>query len=60
MTGAQQERDGDGAWERLRRRKVVQWGLAYGLSNGAIGVDLGFTDDLETEVESHAKNENVE
>src|SRR5512137_723545 len=29
MTDAPTEREGEGAWARLRRRKVVQWGLAY-------------------------------
>jgi len=29
MTHAPTERDDEGTWARLRRRKVVQWGLAY-------------------------------
>ena len=29
MTDAPTEREGEGAWTRLRRRKVVQWGIAY-------------------------------
>ena len=29
MTDAPTGREGEGAWTRLRRRKVVQWGLAY-------------------------------
>ena len=29
MTGTPTERERDGAWARLRRRKVVQWGLGY-------------------------------
>ena len=29
MTGAPTERVGEGAWTKLRRRKVVQWGFAY-------------------------------
>lgn len=29
MTDVSTERDGEGGWARLRRRKVVQWGLAY-------------------------------
>ena len=29
MTDAPTEREGEGAWAKLRRRKVVQWGLAY-------------------------------
>ena len=29
MTDAPTEREGEGAWTKLRRRKVVQWGLAY-------------------------------
>ena len=29
MTDAPTEREGEGAWTKLRRRKVVQWGIAY-------------------------------
>ncbi len=29
MTEPQAERDGEGAWAKLHRRKVVQWGVAY-------------------------------
>ena len=29
MTDGPTEREGEGAWTRLRRRKVVQWGVAY-------------------------------
>jgi len=29
MTDPPQERQGDSIWQRLRRRKVVQWGVAY-------------------------------
>ncbi len=29
MTDTPTERDDEGTWARLRRRKVVQWGLAY-------------------------------
>ena len=29
MTGTPTAREGEGAWVQLRRRKVVQWGLAY-------------------------------
>ena len=29
MTDTPTEREGEGAWAKLRRRKVVQWGLAY-------------------------------
>ena len=29
MTDTPSEREDQGAWSRLRRRKVVQWGLAY-------------------------------
>ena len=29
MTDAPAEREGDSAWAKLRRRKVVQWGIAY-------------------------------
>jgi TolB-like protein/lipoprotein NlpI len=29
VTDAPTEREGEGAWTKLRRRKVVQWGIAY-------------------------------
>ena len=29
MTDAPTEREGEGAWTQLRRRRVVQWGIAY-------------------------------
>jgi TolB-like protein/Tfp pilus assembly protein PilF len=29
VTDAPTEREGEGAWAKVRRRKVVQWGLAY-------------------------------
>ena len=29
MTDAPTEREGEGAWTKLRRRKVVQWGITY-------------------------------
>src|SRR5512137_1657069 len=45
VTGAQQERDGEGAWYRLRRRKVVQWGLAYAAGSWALLQVIGFAAD---------------
>ena len=29
MTNAPTEREGEGAWTKLTRRKLVQWGVAY-------------------------------
>jgi hypothetical protein len=29
LGGAPEPHEGDGRWARLRRRKVLQWGLAY-------------------------------
>ena len=45
MTGAQQERDEESGWERLRRRKVVQWGLAYAAGSWALLQVIGFAAD---------------
>jgi len=45
VTGAPQEHDGEGAWERLRRRKVVQWGLAYAAGSWALLQVIGFAAD---------------
>ena len=36
MTDAPTERDDEGTWARLRRRKVVQWGLAYAAGSWAL------------------------
>jgi len=39
VTDGPQDGDGSSVWDRLRRRKVVQWGLAY--AAGAWGLLLG-------------------
>jgi hypothetical protein len=39
------ERDCDGAWVRLRRRKVLQWGLAYAAGAWALLQVIGFAAD---------------
>ena len=38
MTDTPTEREDEGAWGKLRRRKVVQWGIAYGRCLGALQV----------------------
>jgi TolB-like protein/tetratricopeptide (TPR) repeat protein len=45
VTDAPTERDEDGAWARLRRRKVVQWGLAYAAGAWALLQVIGFAAD---------------
>ncbi len=45
MTDAPTERDEDDAWARLRRRKVVQWGLAYAAGAWALLQVIGFAAD---------------
>jgi TolB-like protein/cytochrome c-type biogenesis protein CcmH/NrfG len=45
LTDAPTERDGNGAWARLRRRKVVQWGLAYAAGGWALLQVIGFAAD---------------
>jgi len=47
VTDAPTEREGEGAWTRLRRRKVVQWGIVYvagawGLLQGLAYVGTAF------------------
>ncbi len=37
--------DGEGTWTRLRRRKVVQWGLAYMAGAWGLLQGIGFTAD---------------
>jgi TolB-like protein len=45
MTDTPSEREGDSAWARLRRRKVVQWGLAYAAGSWALLQGVGFVAD---------------
>ena len=45
MTDAPTERDDEGAWARLRRRKVVQWGIAYAAGAWALLQVVGFAAD---------------
>ena len=45
MTDSPTERDEEGAWGKLRRRKVVQWGLAYAAGGWALLQVLGFAAD---------------
>jgi hypothetical protein len=42
MTDAPTERESEGAWTRLRRRKVVQWGLAYAAGAWVMLQVIGF------------------
>ena len=46
MNDAPAEREGDSTWARLRRRKVVQWGLVY------VAAAWGFLQGLEYVSES--------
>ena len=45
MTDAPTEREEGGGWARLRRRKVVQWGLAYAAGAWALLQVIGFFSD---------------
>ena len=45
MTDAPTEREGEGAWTKLRRRKVVQWGIAYLAGAWALLQGIGFAAD---------------
>ena len=45
MTDTPTEREGEGAWARLRRRKVVQWGLGYAAGAWALLQVVGFAAD---------------
>jgi hypothetical protein len=42
VTDAPTEREDVGAWAKLRRRKVVQWGLAYAAGSWVLLQVLGF------------------
>jgi len=45
MTDTPTEREGEGGWAKLRRRKVVQWGLAYAAGAWALLQVIGFFSD---------------
>jgi len=45
VTDSTLEREGDGPWAKLRRRKVVQWGLAYLAGAWGLLQGIGFTAD---------------
>jgi len=45
MTDTPSEREGEGSWAKLRRRKVVQWGLAYAAGAWALLQVIGFVAD---------------
>ena len=45
MTDGPQEGEGNSLWNRLRRRKVVQWGLAYAAGAWALLQVVGFAAD---------------
>jgi TolB-like protein/Flp pilus assembly protein TadD len=45
LTDVPTERDDEGAWARLRRRKVAQWGLAYAAGAWALLQVIGFSAD---------------
>ena len=46
MTDTPTERDDEGTWARLRRRKVVQWGLAYAAGAWALLQGLEYVSGL--------------
>ncbi len=46
MTDTPTEREGEGPWTRLRRRKVVQWGLAYAAGAWALLQGLEYVSGL--------------
>ena len=46
MTEAPLEREAQGTWAKLRRRKVVQWGLLY--ATGAWGLAQGLAHLVDT------------
>ena len=45
MTDTPTERDNEGAWAKLRRRKVVQWGIAYAAGAWLLLQVVGFAAD---------------
>jgi TolB-like protein len=45
VTDSLTEREGEGAWAKLRRRKVVQWGIAYAAGSWVLLQVVGFLAD---------------
>ena len=45
MTDTPTEREGAGPWAKLRRRKVVQWGIAYVAGAWGLLQGIGFAAD---------------
>jgi hypothetical protein len=45
VTGTLDEREDEGHWTKLRRRKVVQWGVAYMAGAWALLQGIGFAAD---------------
>ena len=45
MTDTPSAREDEGAWSKLRRRKVVQWGIAYVAGAWALLQGIGFASD---------------
>jgi len=45
VTDAPTEREGEGPWTKLRRRKVVQWGIAYAAGAWGLLQGIGFAAD---------------
>ena len=45
MTDTPTEREGEGAWTKLRRRKVVQWGIVYVAGAWGLLQGIGFSAD---------------
>ena len=48
MTDAPTEREGESAWTRLTRRKVVQWGIAYVAGAWGLLQGIGFAADASS------------
>ena len=48
MTDGPQEGEGDSIWDRLRRRKVVQWGIAYAAGAWGFLQGLEYVSDTST------------
>lgn len=45
MTDGPQEGEDNSLWNRLRRRKVVQWGIAYAAGAWGLLQGLGYVTD---------------
>ena len=56
MTDTPTEREAEGPWAKLRRRKVVQWGIAYAAGAWGLLQGVGYVADTFAWPGSYSKS----